>query len=78
MGFLLFWFLFSVLAGIFASRRDRSGVGFFLIGIVLSPLVSFIWAAVSPGGKNCPYCAERIRSAARVCKFCGRQIVAGG
>ena len=73
MSFVFFWFLFSILAGIFASRRDRSGVWFFIIALLLSPPVSFLWATFSPGGKICPYCASRIRNAARVCKFCGRE-----
>ena len=74
MGFVLAWLVFSVLAGVFASKRERSGFGFFLVALLLSPVVAFVWAAVSPGGKECPNCGERIKSRARVCKFCGREV----
>lgn len=70
---LLLWIVLSILAGVFAGSRGRSGTGFFLVALVLSPLVSFVWAAVSPGGKKCPFCSERIKSGARICRFCGRE-----
>lgn len=40
--FVFFWLLWSVLVGVFASKRGRSGIGWFLVSVVLSPLIAFI------------------------------------
>jgi hypothetical protein len=38
---VFFWLAFSVLVGLFASiRRGRSGVGWFFIAAVISPLIA--------------------------------------
>ncbi len=48
MEILLLWFAFSVAAGIFAANyRNRSGFGWFLLSLVISPLLGFVFAAVS-------------------------------
>ena len=71
-GFLFFWLGFSIGVGVAANTRDRSGVGWFLLALLISPLLAgFILlalprreglsreASVSPGSsKQCPYCAE--------------------
>ena len=40
--FFLFWFLLAALVAAFANGRGRSGLGFFLIALLLSPLLAFI------------------------------------
>tara|TARA_Y100001980_G_C14424034_1_gene214252 strand:+ start:73 stop:375 length:303 start_codon:yes stop_codon:yes gene_type:complete len=36
------WIILSVLCGIFASNRGRSFFGYFLLSLLLSPLIGFI------------------------------------
>lgn len=46
------WLLFAALVGMFASGRGRSGLGFFLLSLVLSPLVGFIIALLLGSGTS--------------------------
>ena len=46
MEFFFFWLVLSILAGAYANSKKRSGFGWFLISIVLSPLISFIILAI--------------------------------
>jgi hypothetical protein len=36
------WLIFAILAGMFASSKSRSGMGYFLLSVILSPLIVFI------------------------------------
>lgn len=82
MEVLFFWLFLSFVAGMIASRRGRSGIGFFLLSVILSPLVGIIMALVVRSGhvidngpqRVCPYCAELIMPAAIKCKHCGSNL----
>jgi hypothetical protein len=39
-----------------------------------SPEEGNIYAPVPPTERTCPYCAETIKAAAVVCRFCGREV----
>ena len=87
---LFFWLLFSVIVGWFAHQKGRSGIAFFLIAIVISPMIGLIVVLIikpsdevmeqrmllSGEGKTCPFCAEVVRSEAVTCKHCGKDIAA--
>lgn len=89
MTVLLFWVLFAVACGVYASNRGRSGIGWFFLSLVISPLLGLIFIAVSkdlsksstaaqPGTGThvkCPACAEFVLLEARVCKHCGAPLV---
>lgn len=83
MEILLFWIIFAVVVGIAASNRGRSGFGWFLLSILLSPLLGLILVLVLPdqkkqqaahsdaaGRRPCPRCGEQIMRSAVVCRFC--------
>lgn len=60
VGFGGLWLLACVVAGRVAINRGQSGVGFFLIAFLLSPVVAFILLAiVGRGGRRPPPDYER-------------------
>ena len=70
------------------AKKGRSGFGFFILSLFLTPVVGGIILlivkpnqdavdkiAVKDGNKRkCPYCAEIIKSEAMVCKFCQSEV----
>ena len=83
---LILWFFFCGLVAVVASGRGRSAFGFFLLSVILSPLIGLIIALVVSNRKGeldlkkalkngdiveCTACAEHIKAAANVCKHCG-------
>jgi hypothetical protein len=84
MEILIFWILASVAVGIWGSNKGRSGFGWFLFSLLLSPLLGALFVAASKNlliereaerrlseTKRCPRCAERVKKEAAVCRFCG-------
>jgi hypothetical protein len=67
---------FSIIVGILAKSRGRSGWGWFFLSCFISPIFAgpLVLALPQPG-KACPQCAEQVRSAAVVCRFCGHRFV---
>lgn len=87
MEFFLFYMMFAIAAGIFASSRGRSGFGWFFISLLISPLLGFIFLLVLQNMKEknmmpnedthikCPDCRELVLKDARVCKHCKSKLV---
>jgi hypothetical protein len=44
---LLSWFLISIFCGVWASTKGRSGVGFFFLSFLLSPVLGSIAVATA-------------------------------
>lgn len=89
MGFWIFWITAAIVVGIVASGRGRSGFGYFVLSLLLSPLIGAVLALGLPakrqaaGGADvpsdnthvrCPACAEWVLPEARTCKHCGAQL----
>lgn len=71
---ILVWLFLAIVVGIIAGSRNRSGFGWFLIALLISPLIAGILVlALGRSGKACPQCAEKVQPQAKVCKHCGHQ-----
>ena len=58
MEILIFWFAASVIVGIIASAKDRSGFGYFCLSLPLSPLLIGILVLALPSLKDQPITAS--------------------
>jgi hypothetical protein len=89
---LVGWAIAAGIVAVAADARGRSAFGWFLISLVISPLLGLILVLVmknqrspapavgdvSSGAKRapCPRCGESIPLAAYVCRFCGLDLEA--
>lgn len=87
IGFI-FWLILCAVAGKIADQKGRSGWGYFIIAFFLSPLIGILLAAVLPtiqenldkrkirsgDSRTCPNCSETVKTGAKICKHCGRDL----
>lgn len=66
------WLLGCLAIGAVAARLERSFFGWFFLSLLLSPVVGILGLVIKGGGgKPCPECSEKVKSAAIRCKHCG-------
>ena len=78
-GLAMFGLFLSAGIGAFANkRRGRSGAGWYLLAVLISPLLAGALVIIRRplGYKACPYCAEPMREQAIVCLHCERELPA--
>lgn len=54
MEFFIFWLVFAIIVGVMASKRQRSGFLYFLLSMLLSPLLIGILVLVLGNAKPVP------------------------
>jgi hypothetical protein len=52
MGIFIIWLVFAFLVGIAASSRGRSGAGWFLLAVIISPLIAILFVLALPNLKH--------------------------
>lgn len=87
MEWFIFWILFAGVVGIVASSRGRSGFGWFLLSILISPLLGVILVALMPALPRpaagalstdlvaCEHCGGGVPRGAGLCRHCKRPLV---
>jgi hypothetical protein len=75
-GYVVLWVLLSVLVGVWAGRRGRSGGRWVLLSLLISPAVTAVCILCfgNLAARTCPACAEDVRKEATVCKHCHRPL----
>jgi len=83
----LLWFIFAIVVAVGAAARGRSGLGWFVLAMIISPLLAVILLFLLPANPGvstgptpdthvkCPDCAELVLAEAKVCKHCGCRLV---
>ncbi len=73
IGHILLAYIPSSIAG----HKGHSYIKWLVYGFFLPPIAfihSLLVKNYETDYKECPFCAERIKKAAKVCRFCGREI----
>lgn len=77
MTIVIGWILFAIAVGIFANRRGRSGFGWWLLALAISPLIAGVFVAVLPDLailRQAEQAAEELARTHVQCRFCAEPI----
>jgi hypothetical protein len=82
---LVVWCGFAAAVGILAGNKGRNGFGWFVLALIISPLLAGILALVvsnlateksrRTGYVECPHCAEMVKAKASICPYCRLSLI---
>ena len=89
MYFLLVWIIMGVIVAMIAKSKGKLAAPWFLYGALIWPIALVHALLIKPetgtimapsvagqsDDRPCPHCAEMIKKAAKVCRFCNRDVV---
>ncbi len=85
---IFLWIGLSIAVSQWAFNRGRNSLVWLFFALVCSPLLAGVFLAIAPkikkketstysvdfkNTKKCPRCAEDVKQAAQVCRFCGHE-----
>ncbi|PRH29629.1 zinc ribbon domain-containing protein [Burkholderia gladioli] len=88
MIYVVVWLIVAIVTALIANAKNRSPVAWAILAIPLGLFATIVVACskkLPPNGnsavgysmsedeKRCPQCAESVKYAAKVCRFCGHQ-----
>lgn len=81
------WLVLSIVVAVAANARGRSAGGFFLLSLLVSPLIGLLAVVAMPAQESewdrqrrlsatrpCPQCAELVKREAQICRYCGHAL----
>lgn len=75
MEILLFAMLLGIIPAMIASKKGYSFLSWYLYGVLLF-IIALAHALLvkDKDARTCPYCAETVKAAAKICKHCHKEI----
>ncbi len=70
------WILLAVAIGVLAAREfGRSGLGWFFLALLLTPLSGLVLFLLPARRRLCPHCGHAVDPQTLLCRACGKELL---